>query len=115
MYNPTDRKNCDEALFGVKEELDEGAKGAKGAEGSEYETFCNPTNREECGELLLKLEVKEEPNDNFESEAWVENMIKQDECVQRPELETFCDPTKGQIISECPLEILDFPKIPRKI
>ena len=22
---------------------------------------------------------------------------------------------KGQIISECPLEILDFPKIPRKI
>ena len=23
--------------------------------------------------------------------------------------------TKGQIISECPLEILDFPKIPRKI
>ena len=23
--------------------------------------------------------------------------------------------SKGQIISECPLEILDFPKIPRKI
>ena len=25
------------------------------------------------------------------------------------------DATKGQLISECPFEILDFPKIPRKI
>ena len=27
----------------------------------------------------------------------------------------YCCSPKGQIISECPLEILDFPKIPRKI
>ena len=61
-------------------------------------------NREECGEVLLKLEVKEEPKDNFESEAWVEDIIKQDECVQGPELETFCDPTNDSDEALCELK-----------
>ena len=30
-------------------------------------------------------------------------------------LMSYLGEPKGQIISECPLEILDFPKIPRKI
>ena len=60
--------------------------------------------------MLLKLEVKEEPKDNFESEAWVENMIKQDECVQRPELETFCDPSNQEDFNEALFDVKEEPK-----
>ena len=67
-------------------------------------------NREECGEVLLKLEVKEEPKDNFESEAWVEDIIKQDECVQGPELETFCDPTNQEDCDEGVFDLKEEPK-----
>ena len=68
-------------------------------------------NREECGEVLLKLEVKEEPKDNFESEAWVEDIIKQDECVQGPELETFCDPTNQE---DCDGALFDLKEEPKE-
>ena len=60
--------------------------------------------------MLLKLEVKEEPKDDFESEAWVKNMIKQDECVQGPELETFCDPTNQKDCDEALFDVKEEPK-----
>ena len=49
-----------------------------GVEVLEFEIFCEPTNQEDCNEALP--EVKKEPKDDFKSaEAWVEEMIKQDE------------------------------------
>ena len=45
--DPTNQGDCDEALFEVKEELDEGTEGA---EGPQYETFCDPTK----GQLISK-------------------------------------------------------------
>ena len=73
--DPTNQEKCDDPLFEVKEELNEGAEGP---EGPEYETFCNRTNQEDCGDMLL--EVKDEPKDDFDSvEAWVVDIIKQDE------------------------------------
>ena len=51
--------------------------GYEGAEGPEYKKFCDPTNLEDCGDVLLK--VKEEPKDDFDSvESWVEYNIKQE-------------------------------------
>ena len=55
--------------------------------------------------MLLEIEVKEEPKDNFESEARVEDMIKQDECVEGLELETFCDPTNQEDCDETLFEV----------
>ena len=61
-------------------------------------------NQEEFGDVLLEIEVKEEPKDNFE-ESRFEDMIKQDECVEGPELEPFCDPINQEDCDEALFEV----------
>ena len=83
----------DNQMYLIKTEIDEGA------EGPEYENFCDPTNQENCNDLLF--EVKEELNEGGEG-------------AEGPEYETFCDPTKGQVISEWKFDVLNFPKKQRR-
>ena len=93
--DPTNQEDCEEALFEVKEELNEGDKGT---EGPEYEMFCDPTNQEDDGDALF--EVKDEPNDDFEGA----------EGAKGPEYETFCDPTNQENGGDALLEVKDEPK-----
>ena len=61
----------------------------------------------ESGELKL-------PTDELLEQPSKLNKSKKYSLLRKSE-ETLIVNVKGQIISECPLEIFDFPKIPRKI
>ena len=57
-----------------------------------------------------------DPSSAFRDEDYIQGRemdLLQPGCTMGPTF--FCSSTKGQLISECPFEILDFPKIPRKI
>ena len=108
----------DNQMYLIKTEIDEHA------EGPDYETFCEPTNQEDCAEELF--EVKEEldkgadgpeyktfcdiPNQEFCPEELFEVKEELDKGAEGPEYETFCNPTNQEDCGDELLEVKDEPK-----
>jgi len=102
---PTNKEDCGDAQFEVKEEpknylesvalVEDLIKQDECVEGPELETFCDPTNQEDCDETLF--EVKEELDEGTEG-------------AEGPQYETFCDPTNQKYCDKALFDVKEEPK-----